>query len=264
MTATTAAQRYQFRNTPTQLHPLQEMLDPITIDDLNHGGITRGQHVLDVGAGAGSIARHLCDLVGPTGKVIAVDLDTTLLAPTGVLDVYQRDLRTEPLPVEAGSVDVVTARCVLEHLPNRQLLLEQMITALRPGGRIVLGEIVYARTTVPHAPTGGDAELIVRIVHGILDVLADRGVDLHWGEKTPTLLLNAGLEQVHTRWLAQTWTGGSPGCRLYADNARQLRDQLLKADFVASDLDRFAELMADPTVVVRGYEFACTTARKPR
>ncbi|RKN50458.1 methyltransferase domain-containing protein [Micromonospora endolithica] len=260
---TTTPHRYQFRNTPGQLHPLQEMLDPITIDDLKRCGVTPGQHALDVGAGAGSIARHLCHLVGPTGKVIAVDLDTTLLAPTGVLDVYQRDLRTEPLPAEPGSLHLVTARCVLEHLPTRHQVLQQMITALRPGGQIVLGDIVYARTTVPHAPTDGDAELITRVVHGILDILAGRGVDLHWGEKTPTLLLNAGLDQVHTRWTARTWTGGSPGCRLYADNARHLRDQLLTAGFTAADLDRFGELMTHPAVMMRGYEFATSTARKP-
>ncbi|MEV5766083.1 methyltransferase domain-containing protein [Micromonospora sp. NPDC052213] len=261
---TTTAQPYQFRNAPTQLQPLQEMLDPITLDDLTRLGITDGQHAMDVGAGAGSIARRLCELVGRTGKVIAVDLDTTLLAPTAVLDVYQRDLRTDPLPTEAGTLDVVTARCVLEHLPNRQRLLEQMLAALRPGGHLVLGEIVYARTIVPHAPTAGDTELIVVVVHAILDVLAERGADLRWGEKTPAILLDAGLEQVRTRWVAQSWTGGSPGCRLYADNARQLREQLLKADLTPGDLDRFGELMANPTVVVRGYEFACTTARKPR
>ncbi|MGC4790260.1 class I SAM-dependent methyltransferase [Micromonospora sp. DT178] len=263
MTRTTTPQRYQFRNTPTQLHPLQEMLDPITLAELARLGISAGQHAMDVGAGAGSIAAHLCELVARTGKVTAIDLDTTLLAPTAVLDVYQRDLRTDPLPTPPGTVDVITARCVLEHLPNRERLLGQIITALRPGGRLVLGDIVYARTTVPHAPTTSDADLIVRVVHGVLDTLADRGVDLHWGEKTPALLLDAGLEQVHTRWVAQTWNGGSPGCRLYADNARQLREHLLKTDLTTAYLDRFGELMTDPTVVVRGYEYASTTARKP-
>jgi SAM-dependent methyltransferase len=262
MTATAPTQRYQFRNSPHQLHPLQEMLDPVTLDDLTRLGVTAGHTALDVGAGAGSIAQHLCELVGRTGKVIAVDIDTSMLNPTGVLDVYQRDLRTQPLPVEPGTIDIATARCVLEHLPNRHLLLHQMINALRPGGHLVLGEIVYAPVSV-HAPADSDNELITRVVHTILDVLAGRGVDLHWGDKVPSVLLANGFEQVRTRWAAETWAGGSAGCRLYADNATQLRDRLLAEDLSHDELDRFAELMADPAVLVRGYQFASTTARKP-
>ncbi|WFE51202.1 methyltransferase domain-containing protein [Micromonospora sp. WMMD1155] len=263
MTATAPTQRYQFRNSPHQLHPLQEMLDPVTLDDLTRLGVNPGHTALDVGAGAGSIARHLCELVGRTGKVIAVDIDTSMLNPTGVLDVYQRDLRTQPLPVEPGTIDVATARCVLEHLPNRHPLLHQMINALRPGGHLVLGEIVYAPVSA-HAPADSDNDLVTRVVHTILDVLAGRGVDLHWGDKVPSFLLANGFEQVHTRWVAETWAGGSAGCRLYADNATQLRDRLLAEDLSHDELDRFAELMADPAVLVRGYQFASTTGRKPR
>ncbi|MER7418477.1 methyltransferase domain-containing protein [Micromonospora peucetia] len=260
---TTTRQRYQFRNTPTQLGPLQEMLDPITIDELSHLGVTAGQTALDVGAGAGSIAQHLCELVGRRGKVIAVDADTSLLDPTGVLDVFQRDLRTQPLPVQPGTIDIATARCVLEHLPNRYLVLNQMIHALRPGGKLVLGEIVYTPTRV-HTPVDSDSNLITRVVHTILDVLSARGVDLHFGDKTAAVLLANGFENVRTNWIAGTWPGGSAGCQLYADNATQLSDRLLAEGLTHADLARFAELMADPTVLVRGYTFASTTANKPQ
>ncbi|MEU8265134.1 methyltransferase domain-containing protein [Micromonospora sp. NPDC048999] len=261
MTAT--AQRYQFRNTTAQLGPLQEVLDPITFDELARLGITGGQTALDVGAGAGSIVRHLSELVGRDGKVLAVDMDTRLLDPTGVVDVYQRDLRSQPLPVEPGSVDVAAARCVLEHLPNRHDVLDQMIIALRPGGQLVLGEIVYAPIAV-HAPADDDNQLIGWVVNTILSVLDDRGVDLHWGDMVPAVLLANGFQDVRTRWIARTWAGGTPGCRLYADNATQLSDRLLTHGLTHADLDRFAELMDDPTVLVRGYTFASTTARKPR
>ncbi|WP_416901287.1 methyltransferase domain-containing protein [Micromonospora echinospora] len=258
----TATHRYQFRNHLDQLGPLQETLDPITHTELADLDITAGQTALDVGAGAGSIARHLRDLVGPTGKVTAVDIDTRWLDPGGVLEVHQRDLRTQPLPAGSGSIDVAAARCVLEHLPNRHALLNQMITALRPGGWLVLGEIVYA-PVVAHAPRSADTDLIIHVVHAILDVLSAHGVDLHWGDKIPGILLGNGFEQVRTRWVAETWTGGSPGCRLFADNAHQLHHKLLREGLSHQDLDRFAELMTDPAVLVRGYQFASITARKP-
>ncbi|MFI7650647.1 methyltransferase domain-containing protein [Micromonospora sp. NPDC049460] len=257
----TTPQRYQFRNAPAQLGPLQQVLDPITRRELAAVGVKPGQRVMDVGAGAGSIVAHLADLVGPTGSVTAVDLDTSLLNPTSVVDVYQRDLRTEPLPAEPGSLDLVTARCLLEHLPNREGLIRQMIRLLRPGGWLVLGEIVYSRVVVRRAPTETDVDLITTVVHAVLDTLAARGVDLHWGDKTPGVLLAAGIKYVRGRSHTETWTGGGPGCALYADNARQLRDPLRDAGITPAQLDRFAELMVDPTVVVGSYQFACTRAQ---
>ncbi|MFD6566285.1 hypothetical protein [Micromonospora profundi] len=87
-----------------------------------------------------------------------------------------------------------------------------------------------------HAPADSDNDLITRVVHIVLDVLAGRGVDLHWGDKVPSVLLANGFEQVHTRWVAGTWAGGSAGCRLYGDNATQLRDRLLAEDLSHDEL----------------------------
>ena len=260
---------YQFRNAPQQLDPLQQVLDPITRHDLAKIPIRPGWRILDVGAGAGSITRHLAGPVGPTGTVIAVDIDTRLLNPTNVIDVYRRDLRDGlDLPVEPGSLNLIHSRCVLEHLTNRTDLLTQMITLLRPGGWLLLGEIVYSRALVHHAPTDDDSDLIHRSIHAILDTLASGGTDLTWGNLTHAALLNAGMTHVHSYTRADTWTGGGPGCLLLADNARQLHDRLLHtdltdADLTDADLRRFGELMTDPTVALRGYQYTSTLAQKP-
>ncbi|MBQ1049271.1 methyltransferase domain-containing protein [Micromonospora sp. C51] len=256
---------YQFRNAPQQLDPLQRVLDPITRHDLAKIPIRPGWTVLDVGAGAGSVTRDLADKVGPTGTVIAVDIDTRLLEPTAVIDVYQRDLRDGlDLPIEPGSLDLVHSRCVLEHLDNRVDLLGQMITLLRPGGWLVLGEIVHSRALIHHAPTDDDSHLIYRVIHAILDTLATGGTDLDWGNLTHAHLLDAAMTNIYSHTRADTWTGGGPGCLLLADNARQLHDRLLQADLTDADLIRFGELMVDPAVSVRGYQFTSTIARKPQ
>ncbi|MEU7618785.1 methyltransferase [Micromonospora rifamycinica] len=259
----TTRQRYQFHNSPHQLHPLQDVLDPHTIRELARVGVKPGMRALDLGAGAGSITRHLAGLVGPDGNVTAVDIDTRLLHPTRVIDVYQRDLRTDPLPTTPHGYDLVNARCLLEHLPNRIDLLQQTIDLLRPNGWLILGEIVYSRIIVHRAPTQSDASLIIRVVHTILDTLADRGVDLHWGDTTPGLLLAAGMNHVQAHSHTETWTGGGPGCALYANNTHQLHDQLTDTGLTAADLTRFTELMADPYVVVSSYQFATAHAQKP-
>ncbi|MFI9642430.1 class I SAM-dependent methyltransferase [Micromonospora sp. NPDC051925] len=254
---------YQFRNSPHQLHPLQDVLDPHTIRGLARIGVKPGMRALELGAGAGSITRHLATLVGPDGNVTAVDIDTQLLHPTNVVDVYQRDLRTEPIPTTGGGYDIITARCLLEHLPNRTDLLQQLTDLLCPGGWLLLGEIVYSRIVVHRAPTEPDTTLITRVVHTILDTLAHHGVDLHWGDTTPALLLAAGMNHVQAHSHTDTWTGGGPGCALYANNAHQLHDQLIDTGLTTTDLARFTELMADPYVVVSSYQFATTHAQKP-
>lgn len=255
--------RYQFRNSTNQLHPLEEVLDPITRAELAAIDVKPGYRVLDVGAGAGSIALYLADAVGSSGHVDAVDIDTSLLNPHPNVDIHQRDLRSQPLPGEPESYDVVTARCVLEHLSNRRDVLDQMITLLRPGGRLVLGEIVYASVDVLHAPSESDAEVIPCVVHSILDILAKRGVDLRWGDITARELWSRGMQGVRTQWTSTIWAGGSSGCALWANNATQLRDRLVEHGVANRHVDRFLELMGDPTTAATSYRFASTIAQKP-
>jgi ubiquinone/menaquinone biosynthesis C-methylase UbiE len=60
---------------------LQEYYDPRTIARLENLGVAAGWRCIDVGAGGGSIAQRLAERVGPTGSVLAVDLDLRLLEP---------------------------------------------------------------------------------------------------------------------------------------------------------------------------------------
>ena len=65
---------------------LEELADGRTRALLERAGIDRGWRCAEVGAGAGSVARWLGDRVGPTGSVLAIDVDTTLLQPLGAGD----------------------------------------------------------------------------------------------------------------------------------------------------------------------------------
>ena len=59
---------------------LEDELDPATQRRLLACGVTAGWHCLEVGAGGGSIAHWLCRQVGRDGRVLATDIDTTLVA----------------------------------------------------------------------------------------------------------------------------------------------------------------------------------------
>jgi 2-polyprenyl-3-methyl-5-hydroxy-6-metoxy-1,4-benzoquinol methylase len=60
---------------------LEEVCDPLTTRQFDAIGVREGWRCLDVGAGGGSATRLLAERVGDTGSVLAVDLDTRLLAP---------------------------------------------------------------------------------------------------------------------------------------------------------------------------------------
>ncbi|HLL49805.1 MAG TPA: class I SAM-dependent methyltransferase, partial [Thermomicrobiales bacterium] len=117
-----------------RLTGLEAWLDPGTIRHLEALGVDAGWQCWDVGSGGGSIAAWLGARVGTSGHVLATDIDTRFLdalaAPN--VEVRQHNVVTEPLP--EGAFDLVHARAVLEHLPQREQVLERMVAALKPGG----------------------------------------------------------------------------------------------------------------------------------
>jgi len=99
---------------------LEETRDPGTIHLLESLGVASGWRCLEVGGGGGSIASWLCQRVGPEGRVVATDLDTRFLNALDFpnLEVRQQNIVSDA--VEAASFDLVHARSVLMHLPERQ------------------------------------------------------------------------------------------------------------------------------------------------
>lgn len=105
----------------TRLELLQQIFDPITERRLEL--VQSGWRCLEVGAGRGSIARFLADRVGPTGAVIAADIDVGPLSDLEAtnLEVVRFDILSDPFELVggAGSFDLVHARFLLQHLSDR-------------------------------------------------------------------------------------------------------------------------------------------------
>jgi ubiquinone/menaquinone biosynthesis C-methylase UbiE len=138
------------REAPLRFEALSELFDDGTIRHLEKCGVSRGWQCLEVGGGGGSIASWLADRVGPTGHVLATDIDLRFLETVkrANVEVRQHNIATDPLP-EAG-FDLVHARLVLLHLPKREQALERMISALKPGGWLVSEE--YDSASMPPDP----------------------------------------------------------------------------------------------------------------
>jgi len=117
-----------------------ERLDPLTKRRVGLLGLARGAGCLEIGGGRGSVARWLCEYVGPEGHVTATDLETgflTELSPPN-LKVLRHDVRTDEFP--PGSFDLVHARAVLMHIPDRMATLRRMASWLAPGGWLLVEE----------------------------------------------------------------------------------------------------------------------------
>src|SRR5215469_6283678 len=115
-----------------RLRALENLFDPATIHHLAGVGVESGWRCLEVGGGAGSIARWLAGRVAPGGQVVATDVDTRFLDDQGVdnLEVRRHDITCDPL--EAGAFDLAHERVVLMYLPQREQAMARMVEAVRP------------------------------------------------------------------------------------------------------------------------------------
>ena len=127
-----------------RLQSLERLFDPSSQRHIAARGLTTGWRCLEVGCGAGSLALWLADQIGPTGSVVATDLDPRFIdaSQRANLEVRQHDLMRDPL--EAASYDLVHARAVVEHIPDHAAAIRRLVEALKPGGWLVLEDVDFA------------------------------------------------------------------------------------------------------------------------
>lgn len=116
------------------------------------GALQPGQRVVDVGSGAGFDSLIAARMVGPHGQIIGVDMTPAMLekarrsaASAGLANVEFREGYAETLPVLDSWADVVISNGVLNLAPDKIAALTEMARALKPGGRLQIGDILVQK-----------------------------------------------------------------------------------------------------------------------
>jgi arsenite methyltransferase len=116
------------------------------------GRIEPGEVVLDLGCGAGTDLLIAAQMTGPDGRAIGVDMTTTMLtcvresaAEMGLTNVELHETLIEQLPLEDASVDVVISNGVLDLVPDKEAVMDEIDRVLRPGGRVQFADVVIHR-----------------------------------------------------------------------------------------------------------------------
>ncbi|MFG2307376.1 class I SAM-dependent methyltransferase [Streptomyces sp. NPDC048566] len=232
--------------------------DPVTFRRLRALGAGAGGRCLEVGAGTGTVARWLLDEAG-AAEVVALDRDTsgleTLAGPR--ISVVAADLRDEDL--DLGRFDVIHARFVLMHLPERRRLVSRLARRLNPGGWLVLADAV-------ELPDGHDtASAYRRTMDAMWRALATTiGTDISTVPAYPRFLREEGLLDVAGEVVCPPLTAGGPLARFWSETWSRMRPQLEETGLVdATAVDAALARLASPDLAVFGPGMAMAWGRRP-
>ncbi|MFZ4454907.1 MAG: arsenite methyltransferase [Bacteroidales bacterium] len=137
--------------------------------------IKAGDHVLDLGSGAGNDCFVARAIVGETGKVTGLDFTDAMLekaernrAKLGFTNVEFVKGDIEEMPLPSDSFDVIVSNCVLNLVPDKEKAFAQILRVLKPNGHFCVSDVVL-KGALPEK-LQKDAEMYAGCVSGAIDM----------------------------------------------------------------------------------------------
>ncbi|MBL1104307.1 methyltransferase domain-containing protein [Streptomyces sp. 5-8] len=221
--------------------------DPVTTRRLRALGVGPGSRCLDVGAGTGTVARWLLE-EADVDEVVALDRDTSQLGSLTDprLRVITGDLTDEDL--NPGHFDLIHARFVLMHLPQRRRLITRLAGWLDPGGRLVLADALE----VPDALDTSSAYR--RTMDAMWRALRSTiGTDITTVPAYPHFLREEGLHDVAAELCVPPLVAGDPLALFWSETWSRMRPALEETGLVdAAVVDEALAYLASPRLAELG------------
>ena len=178
---------------------LSRVMRPTTLSLLDQAGIRPGMHCLEIGCGSGDVAFDLARIVGPKGKVVAIDIDEIKLQLARE-EATRQDLTNlefrfaDILTNGLEKFDFVHARFVLTHLAEPQKALDKVWQAIHPGGVLAVEDADFrGHFCCP------ESAAFSRYVELYTETAQRRGADSNIGPRLPGLLVKAGFQTVQIK-----------------------------------------------------------------
>lgn len=246
-----------------RLRVLEEVFDPSSRKQLLATGLGLDWRCLEIGAGAGSIARWMSKTVGDAGHVLAVDLNTRFLPKEKIanLEVRETDIRTAT--IEPASFDLAHARFVLIHIAQWRDVLDAVISYLKPGAWLVLEEPDHSSARALAGPEPL-RRAFDNVQQAICAMYRRRGMDPHFGARLPTLLQERGFEALAFENDAAIVRGGSAHATMMAMSVHHLSEPCVATNLATEeDIRLYGAFAADPTCWATHHATIRAIGRKP-
>lgn len=230
-----------------RLRLLESVFDPGSQRALLGAGLGVGMRCLEIGAGAGSVARWMSDVVGTKGSVAAVDISTRFLrdATWSNVAVYEADIRSVEL--EPASFDIAHARFVFIHQADWNTAFQAALRLLKPGGHLVIEEPDFS-VSRPLAGKEGFRQSFLRVHHAIQAMFSARKMDHAFGLRLPAIFEESRLDGITFENEAPISQGGKPFPRMMGMSTRQLREKYLATGLAtADDIENYGVFSSHPS-----------------
>jgi SAM-dependent methyltransferase len=247
-----------------RLRLLEEECDPHTRRYLDAIGTGSGWRCLEVGAGAGAMARWLAERVGPTGHVTAADIDPRYLGDLCLPNVEVRQCDITADGIELESYDLVHCRFVLMHLDDPADALRRMTSALRPGGWLVAAD--------PDNDVAGSVDSghpLSRLFDScyrkrVEFASAANIADFRFGKVLLRYMEAAGLAELGNEGIARVVHGGDPFSHMWIKTWQRIDDAVIEQGVLTeTEVCKMRQAYEDPTFTYRTQLTQSVWGRKP-
>jgi 2-polyprenyl-3-methyl-5-hydroxy-6-metoxy-1,4-benzoquinol methylase len=247
-----------------RLSTLERLFDDVTRDALTRLGVREGWRCCEIGAGGGSMTRWLAQVIGPKGRVVAVDLDTRFLADIDQanVEVIKADFLSDARIGDA--FDLVFTRFVLLHLSDPARAVRRMAELVKPNGWVFAIDCDLCNVSAAD-PGHRNASLFDQVRQK--EQVYDRdhyGINCRMGRSLSKLFEDAGLVDVDN----SAWTTVARGGSLQAEfwyRTWELAGPRMMAAGVLSREEHETDLstLTDPTFRFLDALYFRASGRKP-